>query len=72
MKSRHPQWYREDLVTLFDLLMQKKIQPVISQRLPLTEAAQAYILDFIPVGVVMRGEASVCLLVSKLALSEPE
>jgi len=44
MKSRHPQWYREDLMTLFDLLAQKKIQPVISQRLPLTEAAQAHVL----------------------------
>ena len=44
MKSRHPQWYREDLMTLFDLLAQKKIQPVISQRLPLTEAAQAHAL----------------------------
>lgn len=44
MKSRHPQWCREDLMTLFDLLIQKRIRPVISQRLPLTEAAQAHIL----------------------------
>jgi len=44
MKSRHLQWYREDLMTLFDLLVQKRIQPVISQRLPLTQAAQAHIL----------------------------
>ncbi len=44
MKSRHPQWYREDLMTLFDLLAQRKIQPVISQHLPLTEAAQVHAL----------------------------
>jgi NADPH2:quinone reductase len=42
MKSHHPQWYREDLMTLFNLLVQKKIQPVIAQRFPLSEAAQAH------------------------------
>jgi len=44
MKNRHPEWYREDVMTLFDLLAQRKIQPVISQRLPLEQAALAHVL----------------------------
>jgi NADPH2:quinone reductase len=37
-----PAWFRQDLITLFDLLEQKKIKPLIAQRLPLTEAKQAH------------------------------
>ncbi len=42
MKDRHPQWYREDVSTLFDLLARKRIQPIIARRLPLAQAAQAH------------------------------
>jgi NADPH:quinone reductase-like Zn-dependent oxidoreductase len=44
MKNRHPEWYREDLMILFDWLKQKRIQPLISRRLSLTQAAQAHTL----------------------------
>lgn len=36
-----PRWFREDLIALLDLLQQKKIQPLVAQRFPLTEARQA-------------------------------
>jgi len=34
--------FREDLVTLLDLLLQKKIKPLVAQRLPLAEARRAH------------------------------
>jgi NADPH2:quinone reductase len=37
-----PAWFRQDLLTLFDLLQQKKIKPLIAHRLPLCEARQAH------------------------------
>jgi NADPH:quinone reductase-like Zn-dependent oxidoreductase len=37
-----PAWFRQDLLTLFDLLQQKKIKPLIAQRLPLSEARHAH------------------------------
>ena len=37
-----PAWFRHDLLTLFDLLQQKKIEPLIAQRLPLSQARQAH------------------------------
>ena len=40
-RSDRPDWFRADLKSLFDLLSQRKIQPVIALRLPLREAAQA-------------------------------
>ncbi|MCU7549007.1 medium chain dehydrogenase/reductase family protein [Chitinophagaceae bacterium LB-8] len=36
-----PEFFRQDLSTLFDLLLQQKIKPLISQRMPLAEARQA-------------------------------
>src|SRR5215472_7458948 len=37
-----PAWFRHDLLALFDLLQQKKIKPLIAQRLPLCQARQAH------------------------------
>lgn len=37
-----PQWCREDLSRLFDLLVHGKIKPIIARVLPLIEAAQAH------------------------------
>jgi NADPH:quinone reductase-like Zn-dependent oxidoreductase len=37
-----PAWFRHDLLTLFDLLQQKKIKPLIAQRLPLRQARHAH------------------------------
>ena len=37
-----PAWFREDLTTLFKLLQQQHIKPLIAQRLPLAEARRAH------------------------------
>ena len=41
LRDSHPDWFREDLSKLFNLLATRKIQPVIAARLPLREAARA-------------------------------
>jgi len=38
----NPAWFRSDLLTLFDLLQQNKIKPLIAQRLPLCQARHAH------------------------------
>jgi NADPH2:quinone reductase len=35
-------WFLHDLLTLFDLLQQQKIKPLIAQRLPLCQARHAH------------------------------
>lgn len=46
MKRDHPEWFREDLIALFALLAEGKIQPVITARIPWREARRAQeILD---------------------------
>jgi NADPH2:quinone reductase len=42
LKRLKPALFREDLVALFDLLQQRKIEPLIAQRFPLSEARQAH------------------------------
>jgi len=42
LKRLRPAWFRQDLIALFDLLQQKKIQPLIAQQFPLVEARQAH------------------------------
>jgi NADPH2:quinone reductase len=42
LKRLRPAWFRQDLAALFDLLAQRKIQPLIAQRLPLTRARHAH------------------------------
>jgi NADPH:quinone reductase-like Zn-dependent oxidoreductase len=37
-----PEWYREDLTTLFSLLEQERINPVVAERIPLVDAARAH------------------------------
>ena len=41
-RKKHPEWFSADLAALFDLLAKNKIKPVIDQRLPMSEAAEAY------------------------------
>jgi NADPH:quinone reductase-like Zn-dependent oxidoreductase len=41
-KQRHPEWFREDLAHLLNLLSGRKIRPQISERLPLREAQRAH------------------------------
>jgi NADPH:quinone reductase-like Zn-dependent oxidoreductase len=41
LRQRQPSWFREDLKSLFELLAQRRIQPVVAARMPLREAGQA-------------------------------
>ncbi len=42
LREKHPDWFRDDLTELLRLLEQGKIKPIISKKLPLTEAAEAH------------------------------
>ncbi len=42
LKRLKPELFRQDLLTLFALLQQKKIEPLIAQQFPLAEARQAH------------------------------
>jgi NADPH:quinone reductase-like Zn-dependent oxidoreductase len=41
LARRRPGWFREDLLTLLDLLRERKVEPLVAQRLLLAEARQA-------------------------------
>jgi NADPH2:quinone reductase len=41
LKRRKPAWFHEDLSVLLDLLRDRKIKPVIAERIPLREARRA-------------------------------
>ena len=41
LKRLKPAWFRRDLIVLFELLQQRKIEPLIARRLPLAEARDA-------------------------------
>jgi NADPH2:quinone reductase len=41
LKRLEPAWFRQDLMSLFDLLKQQKIKPLIARRFPLAEARHA-------------------------------
>jgi NADPH2:quinone reductase len=43
-KKKHPEWFAADLLKLFALLSEAKIEPVIQTILPLSEAAHAHTL----------------------------
>src|SRR5262249_16476275 len=42
LKRRQPDWFRQDLTTLFDLLGRGELKPVIDRKLPLEQAALAH------------------------------
>jgi NADPH:quinone reductase-like Zn-dependent oxidoreductase len=42
MRTAQPQWFRDDLTSLFDLLAEGTIKPRIWKTMPLQEAAQAH------------------------------
>lgn len=41
LKRLKPAWFRQDLITLLDLLKQQKLKPVVAKRFPFAEARQA-------------------------------
>lgn len=42
LRDRHPAWFREDAAALFELLAQRKIAPLVADRIPLVEARRAH------------------------------
>jgi NADPH:quinone reductase len=42
MRRNHPDWFREDLATLFKMLAEGRIAPVVAEVLPLSEVRQAH------------------------------
>lgn len=42
LKRRKPDWFRQDLATLFDLLGRDELKPVIDRRIPLEKAGLAH------------------------------
>jgi NADPH2:quinone reductase len=42
LKSKHPEWFREDLALLLELLAEGRIQPIVSERLPLEEVVRTH------------------------------
>jgi NADPH:quinone reductase-like Zn-dependent oxidoreductase len=42
--SKPIEWYRETMTTLLDYLAAGKLQPVVAERIPLTEAVRAHVL----------------------------
>ena len=42
LAKRHPDWFRQDLMALLDLLSAGKLDPVIAERLPLDEVVRAH------------------------------
>lgn len=41
-KKKHPEWFREDLSRLLEMLHAKSISPVVAERLPLRDAGRAH------------------------------
>lgn len=42
LRKKHPEWFSEDLQTLFKLLAEEKIKPVISKKMPLSDVKIAH------------------------------
>jgi NADPH2:quinone reductase len=42
LRDRRPDWFREDATTLFQLLKERKIKPIVAERIPLGEARGAH------------------------------
>lgn len=42
LKRRKPDWFRQDMITLFDLLGRGELKPIIDRRLPLEQATLAH------------------------------
>ncbi len=42
LKKLKPLWFREDLISLLDLLKEEKLKPLLAQRFPLANARQAH------------------------------
>ena len=44
LRNQHPEWFKQDLQQLFELLQAGKVKPFIEKRMPLSQAAEALTL----------------------------
>jgi NADPH:quinone reductase len=58
LKRLRPAWYREDLIALLELLRQRKIKPIIAERIPLDEVTRAH--ELLGRGAVMGKIVLLC------------
>jgi NADPH:quinone reductase-like Zn-dependent oxidoreductase len=42
LRDRHAEWFRQDANALFELLEERKIEPLVSERIPLVDARRAH------------------------------
>lgn len=42
MRRKHPDWFREDLASLFDMLAEGRIDPAVAEVMPLSEVRRAH------------------------------
>ena len=42
MRRKHPEWFRDDLATLFDMLAGGRIAPVVAEVLPLAQVRKRH------------------------------
>lgn len=42
MRRKHPEWFREDLATLFAMLAEGRIDPIVAEVVPLSEVRRAH------------------------------
>ena len=42
LRDRHPAWFQEDAAALFKLLAERKIEPLVAERIPLVDAQRAH------------------------------
>jgi len=42
LARRRAAWFRQDLAALLDLLRERKVEPIVAQRLPIAEARRAH------------------------------
>ena len=42
LRDRHPGWFQKDATTLFELLAEGKIEPIVAERIPLAKARRAH------------------------------
>lgn len=58
LRRIRPAWYREDLIALLELLRQRKIKPIIAERIPLDEVTRAH--ELLGRGAVMGKIVLLC------------
>ncbi len=66
LKRLKPEWFRQDLTTLLELLRRRRVKPLIAQQLPLSEARHAHEL------LGKGGVAGKLVLISKQGALKPE